>query len=94
MEQFIGLLGGYAGICIFIFLFFAILWFIVFLILRPLVMWYLKINTIINKQEIANEYLSKLVEQNNVLIKHLSKQEHNSTHEETYNREYEKYMPK
>ena len=32
MDSFIGILGAYSGICIIIFLFFAILWFVVSLI--------------------------------------------------------------
>lgn len=92
MENLLALITAYAGVCIVIFLFFAILWFIVLILLRPLVLWYLKIYSMIDNQKQMNDYLEELVSQNEKLIDILSKQQYNNT--ETSNRDYERYMPK
>lgn len=92
MENILALITAYAGVCIVIFLFFAILWFIVLILLRPLVLWYLKIYSMIDNQKQMNDYLEELVSQNEKLIDILSKQQYNNT--ETSNRDYERYMPK
>ena len=91
MDSFIGILGAYSGI--FIFLFFAILWFVVSLILRPLIIWYFKINTMIEYQESINSHLSELVSQNEKLLMALSKQSHSMFSDDTY-KDHERYMPK
>lgn len=93
MDSFIGILGAYSGICIIIFLFFAILWFVVSLILRPLIIWYFKINTMIEYQESINSHLSELVSQNEKLLMVLSKQSHSMFSDDTY-KDHERYMPK
>ena len=76
-----------------IFLFFAILWFVVSLILRPLIIWYFKINTMIEYQESINSHLSELVSQNEKLLMALSKQSHSMFSDDTY-KDHERYMPK
>ena len=92
MEDLIAVITGYAGVCIVIFLFFAILWLIVLIILRPLVLWYLKIYSIVGNQKQINDYLSELVSQNKKLIDILSKQQYKNT--DTNSSEHERYMPK
>lgn len=94
MENFIGLISAYAGVCLLVFLFFAVLWFVVFLILRPLVIWYLKLNTIVTNQEIMNGYLSELVRQNEELKKELARYQRNNSSSSAHANEYERYMPK
>lgn len=94
MDGILGFVASYAGICIVIFLFFAILWFFVLLILRPLILWYLKINTCIRNQEKTNAYLSNLVSQNEKLLKEISKRSQDSSSNDPYKSEHEKYMPK
>lgn len=92
MENLLALITTYAGVCIVVFLFFAILWFIVLIVLRPLVLWYLKIYSMTDNQKEMNDYLSELVSQNKKLIDLLSKQHYKNT--DASNKEYEKYMPK
>lgn len=94
MDKLIVFLGGYAGIFIAFSLFFTILWFIVLLILRPLILWYLKINNIIKEQELTNGYLSQIVSQNESLRRELSRQNRNTSSSDTYQSEHTKYMPK
>ncbi|MFA6933447.1 MAG: hypothetical protein WCQ30_07455 [Bacteroidales bacterium] len=94
MDVILEFVASYAIICIVIFLFFAILWFIVLLIFRPLVLWYLNINTCIRNQEETNAHLSNLVSQNEKLLKELSKRSQDSSSNDTYKSEYEKYMQK
>ena len=57
-------------------------------------MWYLKINTIVENQQIMNGYLSEIVSQNEKLLKKLHNQINKTEISETDKREYEKYMPK
>lgn len=92
MESLIALITTYAGVCIVVFMFFAILWFIVLIVLRPLVLWYLKIYSMIDNQKQMNDYLFELISQNRKLIDILSKQQYKNTC--TDNKEYERYMPK
>lgn len=94
MNEIVALFTTYVGLCLIICLFVAIVWFIVLLILRPLVMWYLKINTIIENQEVTNGYLADLVSQNENLLKELSKQKRDADRDNNSLKEHERYMPK
>ena len=97
MEDFSLLLGGYVGICIIVFLFFALLLFVVLLILRPLILWYFKINKSIHNQEIMNGYLSTIVEQNEKLLQQrnsISSSNSYNNSSDSYNSDHERYMPK